>query len=144
MEKQNSNHVPDFDYAQVVRESAPIFVRFTQRLDPSRDAEQLLRTLPSALHELLGANSFLVFRLDAAERICELFADVGSSLVSGIPSVCEWVHEHQQPVLIASVKEDQRFADTRNYFAAGGDKSLYILPLRTSLRRVGVLCAECS
>lgn len=145
MEKHSNTQFPDFDYARLARKSDTALVRFAQQLERSLDAERLLRALPSALQELISTDALLVFRLDDLEPTPEfllaLQQPLGPAISTRVPSVCEWVHKHQHPLVLPSIQEGQRFPDTHEYFDASGDISLCILPLRTSMRRVGVLCA---
>ncbi|HEY3990470.1 MAG TPA: sigma 54-interacting transcriptional regulator [Acidobacteriaceae bacterium] len=110
------------------------------------DAEQLLSALPSTLHDLIPANTFLVLHGDGSPPESGVSAESGSGKVPapnpplGKPSASLWVQEHQRPLVIPSIAAEKRFPDLTEWFSASGDKSLCILPLRTPVRWLGVLC----
>src|ERR1700758_819202 len=128
-------------------ESEETFLRFTQQLNLHLDADQFLRALPSALHTLIPANTFWVLHTNGHASGSRFYVDSRSGRVppldihQGRPSACVWVQEHQRPLVIPSVEAEDRFPDSAKWFSSAGDKSLCILPLRTSVRQLGVLCA---
>src|ERR1700743_323305 len=129
-------------------ENGQTFLRFTEQLNRHYDAEQFLRALPSLLHNLVPANTFMILDLDGSSPASRAFVHSRNGetlpqpdLLSGKPSACFWVQEHQRPLVIPSIATESRFPDTREWFRASGDRSLCVLPLRTSVRRLGVLCA---
>jgi formate hydrogenlyase transcriptional activator len=124
------------------------FLRFTEQLNQHHDAEQFLLALPSLLHNLISANTFMVLDLDGTSLASRAFVHSRSGqtlplpdLLSGKPSACFWVQENQRPLVIPSIATESRFPDTGEWFRSSGDRSLCVLPLRTAVRRLGVLCA---
>src|ERR1700761_3036373 len=129
-------------------ENEQTFLRFTEQLNQHHDAEQFLLALPSLLHNLVPANTFMVLDLDESSPASRAFVHSQNGetlrqpdLSSGKPSACFWVQEHQRPLVIRSIATESRFPDTKQWFGSSGDRSLCVLPLRTSVRRLGVLCA---
>src|ERR1700761_683817 len=130
-------------------ENEQTFLRFTEQLNHHHhDAEQFLLALPSLLHNLIPANTFMVLDLDGSSRPSRAFVDSrsGKTLpspdsLSRKPSACFWVQENQRPLVISSIANESRFPDSREWFRSSGDRSLCVLPLRTAVRRLGELCA---
>jgi formate hydrogenlyase transcriptional activator len=124
------------------------FVHFTRQLNQYHNAEHLLRALPSTLHNLLSANTFVIVHEDGSHLASKLVVDSQSlerskpcDELSPAASGFAWVQEHQRPLVIPSVAGETRFSDMLQWFQANGDRSLCILPLRTALGRLGVICA---
>src|SRR3984885_15309176 len=135
-------------HAHSHRENGQTFLRFTEQLNQQHDAEQFLLALPALLHNLVPADIFMVLDLEGSSSASRAFVHSRSGgtlpspdLLSGKPSACFWVQENQRPLVIPSIATESRFPDTMEWFRSSGDRSLCVLPLRTSVRRLGVLCA---
>ncbi|WP_161557269.1 sigma 54-interacting transcriptional regulator [Acidisarcina polymorpha] len=122
------------------------FLHFTQQLNQYRDVETLLQALPSKLHSLSTADTFMVVYERELASSKEVSPDSGATMNGipghfvGSPSYC-WVHESQRPLVIQSLARERRFGDAFDWFQTHGYRSLCILPLQTSLRRLGIICA---
>ena len=123
------------------------FLRFAGQLDQHKKAEDLLQALPSTLHSLISAHTFMVvheggthqtLRLVVASQSRESLSPPDLSPQGG--SAYRSVFESQELLVIPSVAEEATFRDSLGWFRANGDKSLCIIPLRTALRRLGVIC----
>jgi formate hydrogenlyase transcriptional activator len=148
MESQSGRRAQLPVHAHSHRENGQTFLRFTEQLNQHHDAEQFLLALPALLHNLVPANIFMVLDLDGSSSASRAFVHSRSGetlpspdLLSGKPSACFWVQENQRPLVIPSIATESRFPDTKEWFRSSGDRSLCMLPLRTSVRRLGVLCA---
>src|SRR6201996_6750483 len=146
MERQRDNRIPSSVHDRLAMESDHALLRFTHQLNQCQSAEDLLQELPATLHSLISANTFTIVRGDCSDLISSVAVD-GSRKRSLIPpelfsqpSACVWVHEQQKPLVIPSLHEETRFPDHLEWFCSNGDRSLCILPLSTTLRRLGVIC----
>ncbi len=147
MERQRDNRIPSSVHDRLPLESDHAFLRFTHQLNQCPNAEDLLQELPSTLLSLISANTFTVVRSDCSDLISSVAVDgsgkksfIPPELFSHKPSACIWVHEHQKPLTIPSIHEETGFPDHLEWFCSNGDRSLCILPLSTTLRRLGVIC----
>jgi len=147
MERQRQKRVPSPFNGLFSTEGERGFLRFTGQLDQHRKAEDLLQALPSTLHSLISAHTFMVVheggthqtlrRVVASQNRESLSPPDLSSQGS---SAYRSVFESQEPLIIPSIAEETRFRDSLGWFHANGDRSLCIFPLRTALRRLGVIC----
>jgi len=124
------------------------FLRFTCQLNQYRDAEQLLEALPSALHNLLSANTFMVVHQDGSDLASSLMmsrqrGESASSPDLSLGQASAWfgVHGSELPLVIPTLADETRFPDALEWFRSKGDRSLCILPMKTALRNLGVICA---
>jgi formate hydrogenlyase transcriptional activator len=148
MESQHDNRVPDSVPVRLPLESEQNFVRFSRHLNQHRSADELLQALPDALHHLIPAHTFLAIHIDDTCPDWGIIAD-GNGFPSSAPvelstqdlSACLWVHQQQEILMLPSLAGETRFADTAEWFLLSGNQSLCIFPMRTPLRRLGVICA---
>jgi formate hydrogenlyase transcriptional activator len=123
------------------------FLRFTQQLSHCRDAEDLLQTLPSTLHNLIPANTFMAMHVDGTRPASGFMVNGNGRKpvvpydLSQMPSAYLWVHQNRKALVIPSVTAETEFAESMEWFRSNGDGSLCILPLSTALRPLGVICA---
>jgi len=110
------------------------------------DPEQLLRALPSELCALLDCTTTAVIHLHGDELRFHVVAGEGFVLSEGL-SATRWpeeiwsaVSEQEKPLVIPSLDEEARFPEAVRFFREGGSQSLCVLPLTTSLHRLGALC----
>lgn len=123
------------------------FLRFTRQLNQYSNREDLLEALSAALHHRFSAHTVMVVHVDGSNTALG-FAVNGNGrkpsappdLSSQMPSAYLWVHENQKPLVIPSVTEETEFTESMEWFHGNGDRSLCILPLSTSFRRLGVIC----
>ena len=148
MDRQRDKRVSDFVPTGSAVESDDGFLRFTRHLRQHQSAEDFLNGLPSAFHSLVSANTFLVMQANDSHPAFNLFVDKEGreSLAAFDPppekaSAYRWVQEHQRTLVIGSVAEEIRFADSLEWFRSNGDSSVCILPFSTPLRRLGLICA---
>jgi formate hydrogenlyase transcriptional activator len=147
MESQRNNRESGAVRHRSFAESDQGFLRFTRQLRQHRDKEDLLKTLPSELHTFIPANTVMVIQMDGSNplSICAVNGHGLKSLAPPdfywpTPSVYQWVHENQKPLMIPSIAEEANFRENMEWFRSNGDRSLCILPLGTALRPLGVLC----
>jgi formate hydrogenlyase transcriptional activator len=122
------------------------FLWFTRQLDQHQSAETLLQALPSTLHGLIPANTYMVMHVNGSHPTFS-FAVNGKTWEAAPPpglsldalAAYSWVHEHQEPLIVCSVAEETRFLDTFQWFRSNGDRSICFLPLNTAIRRLGVI-----
>jgi formate hydrogenlyase transcriptional activator len=122
------------------------FLRFTCQLNQYRDAEHLLEALPSALHNLFSANTFMVVHQDGSDLASSLMVSSQSGESASSPDLSlgqawSWVHGSELPLVIPTLADETRFPDALEWFRSNGDRSLCILPMKTALRSLGVICA---
>jgi formate hydrogenlyase transcriptional activator len=122
-------------------------LRFTRRLGEYHNAERLLQALPSALHDLVSANTFNVIHENGCHSASSLLIDSQTREALDPPHLSlrgargAFLVGEQGPLVIPSVVRETRFPDVLEWFHSQGDRSLCVLPLRTARRRLGVICA---
>ncbi|MGB8535835.1 MAG: sigma 54-interacting transcriptional regulator [Acidobacteriaceae bacterium] len=121
-------------------------LRFARKLGMHSDPEQLLRALPSELCALLDCTTTAVIHLRGGEPSFQVVDGDGCEL-STDPSVMKWqeeiwsaVSEQEMPLVIPSLDDESRFPETTRFFRESGSRCLCVLPLATSLHRLGALC----
>jgi formate hydrogenlyase transcriptional activator len=121
-------------------------LRFARKLGMHSDPEQLLRALPSELCALLDCTTTAVIHLREGEPSFHVVDGDGCELCTD-PSVMKWqqeiwsaVSEQEKPVVIPSLDHESRFPETAKFFRESGSRCLCVLPLATSLHRLGALC----
>jgi formate hydrogenlyase transcriptional activator len=146
METQRNKRISSPFSAGVPDRSERGFLWFTRQLNQYHNAEHLLQALPSNLQGLISADTCVVMHANGSHPAFRFIVSSKRSefnplpsLASDIPSAYSWVHEHQEPLMVRSVAEETRFADTMQWFHANGDRSVCIFPLSTPHRRLGVL-----
>src|SRR5690348_9390886 len=131
----------------------PIVRRYTTLLEVS-EAIATHRDLPALMHDLAprlhGVVDFdvLALILHNSERKTEcmhiLEAVDTEALRPGIELPTEetpagWVVETQEPLLVPDIEEESRFPRVISMMKGDGIRSFWVLPLTTSLRRLGAL-----
>src|ERR1700722_4006364 len=121
-------------------------LRFARKLGMHSDPEQLVRALPAELCALLDCTTTAVIHLHDDELCSHVVAGEGFVLPEDL-SAMRWpeeiwsaVSEHEKPLVIPSLDEETRFPEAVRFFREGGSQSLCVLPLTTSLHRLGALC----
>jgi formate hydrogenlyase transcriptional activator len=110
------------------------------------DPEQLLRALPSELCALLDCTTTAVIHLREGELSFNAVDNDGCKLCAD-PSLTKWqeeiwlaVAEREKPLVIPSLDRESRFPETARFFRQSGSRCLCVIPLATSLHRLGALC----
>jgi formate hydrogenlyase transcriptional activator len=124
------------------------FLGFARHLSQYENPQQLLQALPSTLHSLVPANTLVVVLHEHHSGHIDYVAiDKQGRKLQNLPDAfaqrtSAWfrVYENQSSMLISSLSEVTEFPDCAQWFISHGNQSLYILPLSTSLRRLGAIC----
>jgi formate hydrogenlyase transcriptional activator len=121
-------------------------LRFARKLGMHSDPQQLLRALPSELCALLDCTTTAVIHLREGEPSFHVVDGDGCELCTD-PSVMKWqeeiwsaVSQREKPLVIPSLDHESRFPETTRFFRESGSRCLCVLPLATSLHRLGALC----
>jgi formate hydrogenlyase transcriptional activator len=121
-------------------------LRFARKLGMHSDPEQLLRALPLELCALLDCTTTAVIHLREGEPSFHVVDGEGCELCTD-PSVMKWqkeiwaaMSEQEKPLVIPSLDHESRFPETTRFFREAGSQCLCVLPLATSLHRLGALC----
>ena len=121
-------------------------LRFARKLGMHSDPEQLVRALPAELCALLDCTTTAVIHMHEDELHFHVVAGEGFVLPADL-SAMKWpeeiwsaVSEEEKPLVIPSLDEEARFPEAVRFFRDGGSQSLCVLPLTTSLHRLGALC----
>ena len=148
MGRRRDNRVSISTHPHFQTGSKQAFLRFTQQLNQHHDTERFLSALPSMLHGLIPAHTFMILHMDDSLPKSGFLTDgsgekffLPADLSTHQPSACCWVHENQSRLVIPSLTEEDRFPDTAEWFGSSGNRSLCLLPLKTSVHRLGVVCA---
>ena len=122
------------------------FVRFARCLDSHSDPEQLIRSLPSELSNLVVSNTTaLIFSKENALSgyvvDCDgLAIDQESQRESWQDELSLIISEQSHPLIVSSLDRETRLLEVAQFFREHGNQSLCVLPLNTALRRLGLLC----
>jgi formate hydrogenlyase transcriptional activator len=121
-------------------------LRFARKLSTHSRPEQLVRALPSELCTLIDCTTTAVIHLRDGELSLHI-VDGGGSVVSADLSAARWpeeiwsaVSEQDKPIVLSSLDEPAEFPEAARFFRECGCMSLCVLPLSTSLQRLGALC----
>jgi formate hydrogenlyase transcriptional activator len=119
---------------------------FARKLGMHSQPEQLLHALPVELCDLLECTTAAVLHLRGGE-LSLLVVDSDGSVLSRDDCGGKWaeeiwsaVSEEERPLVIPSLEHDGRFPEANSFFSGCGCQSLCVLPLVTSLHRLGALC----
>src|SRR5438105_3004526 len=121
-------------------------LRLARRLDKFQDLERLLQALPKELGSITACRTIaLVYQYEGT--VSWHVSDGGGSSPPLQASVTEWqekifprVHGHERRLVLASLDQDTSFPEVTAVFRGCGNQSLCVLPLNTTLRRLGVIC----
>jgi formate hydrogenlyase transcriptional activator len=146
METQTTKRIPSSVRTRMSDGSEQNFLLFTRQLNQYQNAEHLMQALPSLLHGLISANTFMIVQMNASHSTSSFVVDSKSresspltNQASDEQSAYSWVHERQEPLVIRSIVEETNFRDTLQWFRSNGDRSICILPLSTAIHRLGVI-----
>jgi formate hydrogenlyase transcriptional activator len=121
-------------------------VRLAHRLNAHSDPEQLMRSLPSELSNLVTSDTTVLIL--SKESALSGYVDDGDGLTiipestseSWQDDIYQMISEQSRPFLVSSLDEEIRFYAAVRFFRERGNQSLCVLPLNTALRRLGALC----
>jgi len=144
MPTQRTESVLRSDRIGLSTESIEEFLRFTRRLNPHSEPEELLRALTAELRDLDASSSvgFLYMEGDTASSYALNHSGNAIELQPWISRSEEELVSfsmEEGPIVITSLDEETRFAETSRFFGKNGNQTLCILPLCTPLRRFGLL-----
>ena len=128
------------------------FVRFARGLDAHSDPEQLMRSLPAELSNLVVSNTTALI-LSKESALSGYVLD-GEELAIGPESLSEslqdetWqdeirqmISEQSHPFVVSSLDEEIRFHEAVRFFRERGNQSLCVcFRSMTALRQLGALC----
>ena len=127
------------------------FLRFGRSLDAHSDPELLLRSLPAELCTLVVANTTVLFHSNEG-ALSWYGVDCERSAIGTEAPIEQWqdeisqlLSEHPHSVVVLSIDPEMFGGETRfpgivRFFLQQGNRSLCVLSLDTSLRRLGALC----
>jgi formate hydrogenlyase transcriptional activator len=120
-------------------------LRFVRSLDAFCNPDQLLRSLPLMLSELVVSNTTALAVVNSG--ILSGYVVGHESTIATESAVEPWRPEIQQimsqephPVVVSPLDSETEFRGIGQFFREYGNESLCMLPLNTALRRLGVLC----
>jgi formate hydrogenlyase transcriptional activator len=120
-------------------------LRFVRSLDAFCDPDQLLRSLPPMLSELVVSNTTALAVVNSGILSGyvvghESALATESALEPWRPEIQQIMAQEPHPVVISPLDSETEFRGIGQFFREYGNESLCILPLNTALRRLGVLC----
>jgi formate hydrogenlyase transcriptional activator len=121
-------------------------VRFARRLDAYFDPEQLIRSLPSELSDLVVSNTAALVPSKEIALSGYVIDNGGLAIIpeslreSWQDEICQVIPEQPYPFVVSSLDQETRFNEVVGFFRERGNQSLCILPLHTAVRRLGALC----
>ena len=139
------------------RERTAECLRFARKLEQYLDPDEMLRALPGELSQLLDCATAALICVHDGQLTCSwVLLREGCSFPDDLPPE-EWQSElwqaiagHDGPILIPSLSHQlldsglplslQDLPATVRFFRACGNQCLCVLPLRTPLHQLGVLC----
>jgi formate hydrogenlyase transcriptional activator len=115
-------------------------------MDAHSNPEQLIRSLPSELSNLVVSNTAaLVFSKEIAIP-GYIYDNEGLAIIpepqreSWQDEICQVISEQPHPFVVSSLDRETRFDAAVQLFRERGNQSLCVLPLHTAVRRLGTLC----
>jgi formate hydrogenlyase transcriptional activator len=126
-------------------------LRFARKLEMHNDPEQLLGALPAELCALLDCTTTALIHAKEGQLTSHVVDSEGCAL-STEASTLKWqeevwhaVSEQEKPLILPALDQPladgkQRLPEAVRFFRECGNQSLCLLPLGTSLHRLGALC----
>jgi formate hydrogenlyase transcriptional activator len=120
------------------------FLRFMNGLSSYADSGDLLRRIPTELHELFSPKVTILVCHTENGLACYAVDDNGIQILDP-PSISAWYEEVQdswlqQSRVVSLLDNDSRLPETATFFRGRGNHSLCLLPLNTGSHRCGLLC----
>ena len=117
-------------------------LRFVRSLDAYCEPDQLLRSLPPMLSELVVSNTTALVVVNSG--ILSGYVAAHESTIATESALEPWRPEMQQimsqephPVVVSPLDSETEFRGIGQFFREYGNKSLWMLPLNMGLRRLG-------
>ncbi len=112
-----------------------------------RDTQALFHDLAEKLHAVLDFDYINVVLYDEGKRTFKLHVLESSRPTHVDPNLelpasetpTGWVHEHQKPMIVDDVEQDERYPRVRELLRANAVRSYCLLPMTTAQRRLGAL-----
>jgi transcriptional regulator with GAF, ATPase, and Fis domain len=120
-------------------------VRFVRTLDAHSDPEQLIRSLPSELSDLVVSHTAALVLSNEVVLSGYVVDDGGLAIIpdslreSWQDEICQAISEQPHPFVL-SLDQEIRFNEVVRFFRERGNQSLCVLQLHTAVRRLGALC----
>ena len=121
-------------------------VKFVRGLDEYSQADQLLRSLPSALSELLVSDETALLLMDNGAvsgyvtGLEDFSLDTESALGLWYSEILKLLSRQPHPLFVSSLKPETDLPGIVQFFRERGSNSLCVLPLKTAVRSLGVIC----
>ena len=144
MEKQQTKDTLPFSDNPVRAEHDEELLRLARRLDSYRDLERLLQVLPRELGSITACNTALAYHHEGT--ISWHVADRAGSVTPPPALVAEWekifplIYGHRRRLVFSSSDQEMRFPEVIKSFRESGNQALCVLPLNTTLHRLGAIC----
>ena len=121
-------------------------VRFARTLDEHSDPKQLISTVHSELSGLVESDTAALVLSKEIALPAYVFDNGQLAVIpesqreSWQDEICQVISEQPRPFVVLSLDEEIRFDEGAQFFRERGNQSLCVLPLYTSVRRLGALC----
>src|ERR1700730_11599250 len=120
-------------------------LRVSQTLISTRSSEELFRLLARELRAVVNfyVMGVGIYDENAHEVSLTSYGEPGDPLE--VPKLAPeetftwWVYQHQEPLIIPSLERETRFPAVTEMLKTRGGRSVWVLPLTTVHRRLGVL-----
>jgi formate hydrogenlyase transcriptional activator len=119
------------------------FVRFAHGLDAHSDLEQLMRSLPSELSNLVVSNTTALILSKESDLSGYVVDSVGLAIAleqAWQDEIRQMISEQSHPLVVPLLDQEIKFYEVVRFFRERGSQSLCVLPLNTAFRRLGALC----
>jgi formate hydrogenlyase transcriptional activator len=131
--------------AEISRQPTQVeeLLRFVRSLDASCNPEQLLRSLPPMLSELVVSDTTALAVVNNGILSGYVVGHEGTAattLEPWRPEIQQIMSQEPHPVVVSPLDSETEFRGIGQFFRGHGNESLCMLPLNTALRRLGVLC----
>ena len=120
--------------------------RVSQAISAHRDPKRLFSTLASELRQVIDFSFIGIARFE--EQIgpatwllseCKYICQNPTAGCVPEPALLRWIFEQQQPLIIPSLSQENRFPHMKEHLGSRGIQSVCVFPLTTAHRRLGIL-----
>ena len=120
-------------------------LRFVRSFDAYCDPDQLLRSLPPKLSELVVSDTTALAVMNNGILSGYVVGHEGtiateSALEPLRSEIQQIMSQEPHPVVVSPLDSETEFREIGQFFREYGNESLCMLPLNTALRRLGILC----
>ncbi len=120
-------------------------IRVSQAIGVHRDPQDLFRAMATELRQVIQFDGLVVAQYDAAANevlwhTCQLCDQEGPVSPPSTPpgeTITKWVYDRQEPLVIPSLRNEERFPGMMGFLRERGIESVCVLPLTTVHRRIG-------